>query len=540
VLLGIAAYANGLSAPFVFDDRPAIAENAHIRQVWPLSTSMSAPAQSPLSGRPIVSLSFALNHALAGSVSPAAFRLGNLAIHIAAALLLFAIARRTLSEPASFCVAAIWLVHPLQSEAVDYVTQRTESLMGLLYLATLYAAIRGWTAVAIAACGLGMAAKESMVTAPVMVLAYDAIFQAGSWRTALRRRPVLYAGLAATWIVLAALNVSGPRSYTAGFATPVSVWSYALNQPAMIGTYIERAFWPAPLILDYGPARDVTLRSALPWAIVIALLIALTFAAARRAPALAFLGTWFFATLAPASSVIPIATEAGAERRMYLPLAAIVVLAVVVARALGARLRASTRTVGAAGFAVVAALALVTIQRNDEYRHPVELWRRVVEHRPSGRARHAFGFALQQAGRRDEAIQQYRLAAPEYSLAHYNLALQLIAMERLDDAAAELGHRLRREPADVDARGTLADLLLRQRRFGDAEREYDALIRLAPDNAAAHNNLGMALVKQNRVDAAIQELRIAVALAPRDPGPRENLARTEALASHPRPSTAMR
>src|SRR5262249_45030338 len=156
------------------------------------------------------------------------------------------IVRRHLAEWTAFLVAAIWLVHPIQSEVVDYVTQRTESMMGLCYLATLYAAIQGWTAAAILACAIGMGTKEPMATAPLMVLAYDVAFGAGSIRRALRARPVLYGGLAATWIVLIALNASGPRSQTAGFSTSITPWVYLLNQAPMIGTYLKLALWPHP------------------------------------------------------------------------------------------------------------------------------------------------------------------------------------------------------------------------------------------------------------------------------------------------------
>ena len=104
----------------------------------------------------------------------------------------------------------LWVVHPLDSESVSYLTQRTKSLMALFYLLTLYAAIRPpplhavdlWTAAAVVASALGMASKESMVTAPVMVLLFDRVFLYGSWREAWAERRHLYGGLAASWVVL--------------------------------------------------------------------------------------------------------------------------------------------------------------------------------------------------------------------------------------------------------------------------------------------------------------------------------------------------
>ena len=110
------------------------------------------------------------------------------------------------------------MVHPLQTEAVDYLTQRTELMMGLCYLLTLYGAIRAaraaaperWQAAAIIACLLGMGCKESMVTAPVMVVLYDRVFVFDSMRDAWRSRKTLYAGLALAWLALAALVARPP------------------------------------------------------------------------------------------------------------------------------------------------------------------------------------------------------------------------------------------------------------------------------------------------------------------------------------------
>ncbi|MHC4609143.1 MAG: hypothetical protein ACYS7M_02205, partial [Planctomycetota bacterium] len=237
VLLGAAlAYSPGLSAPFIYDDLSAIRENPHIRHLWPLREAMSAPEQTPLAGRPVVSLSLAVNYAI-GGIDVRGYHAFNLAVHLISAVLLFAIARRTLHSHLlherytasagwiALAVAAIWALHPLQTESVIYVVQRTELLMGLFYVLTLYCAIRGsrsarpwfWHTAAVSACALGMASKEVMVSAPLIVLLHDRVFISGSFRGALARRPGLYAGLALTWVLLGVLLASGPRSESIGF-----------------------------------------------------------------------------------------------------------------------------------------------------------------------------------------------------------------------------------------------------------------------------------------------------------------------------------
>src|SRR2546425_5886487 len=142
-----AAYASSFAGMFVFDDGPAIADNPHIHHLWPLSTAMAAPPDSTVSGRPIVSLTLALNYALTPDLW--GYHAVNLAIHVLAALTPFGIVRRTLATgvrhvsdtsltPLALCIALLWAVHPLQTGAVTYVVQRAESLMGLFSLLTLY------------------------------------------------------------------------------------------------------------------------------------------------------------------------------------------------------------------------------------------------------------------------------------------------------------------------------------------------------------------------------------------------------------------
>jgi hypothetical protein len=263
---GVIAYANGLAGPFLYDDHRAVVSNPQIHQLWPLSIPLSPQPESPVAGRPLVNLSFAINYAL-GGLDVTGYHLWNIAIHLACALLLCGIVRRTLmlprlraqfgaeAAPIALACGLIWMLHPLQTEAVDYVTQRSESMMALCYLLTLYASIRQWTWVAILACAAGMACKESMVTAPVVVMMYDAMFVFDSFKDAISRRWAFYLGLAGSWIVLAAMMWGGPRASSVGFSTGVSAWTYLLNQPPMIVRYLRLTLWPTGLVLDYGMTR---------------------------------------------------------------------------------------------------------------------------------------------------------------------------------------------------------------------------------------------------------------------------------------------
>jgi hypothetical protein len=223
----------------------------------------------------------------------------------------------------------MWMVHPLVTEPIDYVSQRTELMMAAFLLATLY--LRGWTSVL--CCALGMACKETMVVAPIIVILYDRAFTVESFREAFRERGRYYAALCATWLILIVLLWSSPRGDSAGYVgASVSPWEYLLNQSVMIVRYLRLAFWPRGLVLDYGEPLHVSFTQVAPDFIAVAALLVATIVAFIRRPPIGFLGAWFFLTLAPTSSIMPISTEVGAERRMYLPLMAIVVLSVLVVR----------------------------------------------------------------------------------------------------------------------------------------------------------------------------------------------------------------
>jgi tetratricopeptide (TPR) repeat protein len=537
VLAGTLVYLNSLNAPFIFDDTTAILDNQQIRQLWPLTVPLLPQRDTPVAGRPIVNLSFAVNYA-AGGLDVRGYRVFNVAIHLLAALTLFGTVRRTLRLPSlapafgqhatnlAWVVALIWTLHPLQTEIIDYATQRTESMMGLFYLLTLYCSVRAleaspgrWQVAAIVACATGMACKESMVTAPVMVALYDWVFVG---RPSLQKvqRGRLYAGLASTWLVLAALLAWGPRT-TVGFATDVSAWTYLLNQAPILLDYLRLTFWPVHLVLDYGVPKPLTLGDVvLPFVIVAGLAIVVLVLLVRR-PYAGFLGAWCFITLSPTSSFVPIATEVGAERRMYLPLAGLVVLVV-----LGAHrawlARGSTRPAlagPAAALIVCLALAAGTVTRNREYESYVSILRTTVERRPHARANMMLGTVLLEAGRRDEAMPYLERARDEPGTS-FVLGIDLIAQGRFAAGAEELERFLRLQPRHlraIEARDALGRAYAALGQLDRAATHLGEVVREQPKRAAAHTYLGEVMLRQGRVADGLREFQIASDLQPGNP-----------------------
>lgn len=540
VLAAVVAYHNSFQAPLLLDDLPSVQDNQTIRHLWPIWKVLSPPPASFVGGRPITNLSLAVNYAL-GGMDVWGYHTFNLAVHILAGLTLYGIVRRTFMRPelrdrfgmaaewAALAVAVIWTVHPLQTEAVTYISQRCESLMGLFYLLTLYGFIRGtesrrstgWFSLSVTACFLGAASKEVMVTAPVIVLLYDRTFISGSFRGAWARHRRLYVGLASSWLLLGYL-MAGLHDRVAGYGPGIPWWAYALTESRVVVKYLQLALWPHPLVFDYGFYAPIGHLAALaPYALVLAVLATAVLFELKRHPAVGFVGAWLFVILVPTSSVVPITGSPMAEHRMYLPLASVVTLIVVGVVALGKRLLNEPQRVVlvcATGGSIVALFTFLTIQRNQDYRSALTIWQDTVKKDSnSARAHFSLGIALFQTGKVQEAIGHYEQALriqPDYVVAHYNLGVALVQQGRLQEATGHYEEALRLRPDYPEAHNNLGIALVRQDRLEEATGQYEQALRLRPDNAEAHNNLGIALFRLGKVPEAMGHWERALEINP--------------------------
>jgi len=571
VVAAVAAYRNGFLGPLVFDDLGTIADNLSIRHIW---TALRPPEEGmPVTGRPIANLSFAFNYALGGT-SVWGYHAANLLIHILAGLTLFGIVRRTLhlNTAIAFAIALIWTLHPLQTESVTYISQRAESLMGLFYLLTLYCFIRSvdcsevgrrapatpsvrnsggnagasgagppasicFAGFSVVFCLLGMATKEVMVSAPVIVLLYDRTFVAGTFGEAWRLRWRYYLGLAGTWLLLAGLLAgTGSRGGTAGFGADIPWPAYALIQVRAVAHYLRLSLWPHPLVFFYGSTLGAPAGEMAVDGIVMAGLLAATawcLAAEIRSPkfevrnlrALGFAGACFFLILAPSSSVVPIATETIAEHRMYLPLAAVIAVAVMGGHSLLKRLFRTPTASRVAGGAVLLAIAIVcgylTAERNEDYQSGLVLWRTTVDKFPSNEvAQYNLAMMLVADGKMPDAIEHYRAALrlkPDYTEAHNNLGQALAGTGRWTEAIAQYEEALERDPEYAMIHNNLGDALLHLGKLDEAIASYEQGIRVEPGNPDSYYKLGAALARAGRGSEAVAAYEDALRLGPGSP-----------------------
>jgi tetratricopeptide (TPR) repeat protein len=566
VLAPVAVYWNSLHAPFVLDDRPVVLENASIRSLWPLTGPLSPPAGGlPVSARPVANLSLAVSHALSGE-AVAGYHAVNVALHVLAGLALWGVLRRTLARPVvperfrdqagwlALAIAALWAVHPLQTAAVTYVSQRTELLATLFYLLTLYAFIRAaepdlepsprvgptgraglasdrainqpdrrsgstrWAIVAVIACLLGMGSKETMASAPLIVLLYDRTFLAGSFAAAWRRRGRLHAALMATWALLAWLVWhSASRGGTAGWNVAMSRAAYVLTQGEAIMGYLARCVYPYPLVFDYGdyltpPSFGAWLDVALVGGLLVATLVALRrsvppsagtnqeIPTGNFAPA-GFAGAVFFAVLAPTSSVVPVATQTIADHRMYLPLAVVLTALVLAVFAwLG-------RRAWIAGVVALVVFGGLAVARNRDYASATDLWRDTVRKRPGNlRARNNLAASLLEAGQVEAGLAELRAALalqPDHADVLRNLAQAELDAGKVPDALAHAERAQQLDPRPAAGWGLLGAARLRAGQAALAVDAYTRARQLRPDSAAAQYGLALALFQAERTADAI-------------------------------------
>ncbi len=444
-LVGVAAYANSLGVPFAFDDWGAILDNPALRDLAAFFPPWRFPGGV---NRYVALLTFALEYRIHG-LSPAGFHAVNLSIHVAAASVLYALARLTMRvarppgpQPAADALGAllaalVFVAHPVETQAVTYVVQRMASLATLLYLASLlcYAAARlrppgarsGFLYVgSLAAALLAMGTKEIAFTLPIAIVVYDLAFLGGPPR----RRVAWLLPLAATLAVipLEKLAQSPGADLATAFDRATRVMAsvprlhYLLTQATVVVRYLALLVVPVGQRVEYDlPLRTSLLDPAVAASVLfLALLLASGFSLlfrrrATRDPLARVAGfgiVLFFLGLSVESTLVPI-VDLAFEHRVYLPSAGAFLslgagFAMLEERAAG---RARGAILAALAAAWVIALAGATRVRNEVWKNPIALWSEAVARSPgSARAHYAYGIALWESYDFQRAASEWKVA----------------------------------------------------------------------------------------------------------------------------------
>ncbi len=561
--LALTIYYPSLWGGFVYDDTPAVQDNQSIRSLWPIWDTLWAEKENPLAGRPIPNLSMALHYAAHG-LDTFGYHLVNVLIHIVCAMLLHAIVRRTLihhhpstgrpwlnqyqgslastdqpshETPAtllSSLIALLWLVHPVNSETVAYITQRTELCVTLFLFLTLYCVIRAaqsahaarWQTLAVVCCALGMLSKEVMVGAPLLVLFFERCFLRSSWKQTLGQSWPMYVGLAATWLILAAIVSTGPRSFSVGFNRGVTVWDYMKAQALSLAWYLWLCIWPQGLRLTYWWGVAPPWYQAAPAGILILLLLSLSVFGLVRGLPYGFLGIWCFVLLGPSSSFVPIVTEITADRRVYQPSAAIIALLILGGYkvlhtwrpALPFWVRTQFALVLMIGITV--ALSIVTWQRATLFGDPIQLWYDNIRLEPTNPFAHNnLGSTLAQQKQHAASAWHFMetLHHRPMHTAYSGLAVGLMTAGLLDQAEIALQYSLRIKPNYATAWNRWGMIHLERKQPEQALEKILKAVEYEPYHAAYLTNLGLAYFQLERYHEAIDPLTKVLRDAPDKP-----------------------
>lgn len=328
------AYANTFSVPFLLDDVLTVTRNEAVQ---------ADRFELDLGSRGLLRWTFTLNHWISGN-NVWSYHVLNLLLHVLNGFLVFWICQRILAswpalksnplhsiQSSAALAAGFFLLHPLQTESVTYISSRSELLSTNLYLAAflLFVSVPHWSIGFGLSLGvgvlffLGLGAKETVITLPMAMLLYDWLFIRPAWGP-IRSRWSFYitfviGGVAAGWEILNRLMVS----VGAGAEGTVPPWHYFLTQLRVLLRYIRLIVLPTGQTLDYDfPVYTTVNLTVMACAFALAGILVVAWHCRKDYPMFAFSIVWFFLTLAPTSSIVPIA-DVIFEHRMYLPLAGI-------------------------------------------------------------------------------------------------------------------------------------------------------------------------------------------------------------------------
>ena len=377
-----------------------------------------------------------------------------------------------------------------------------------------------WLSLGVVACVAGMTSKETMVTAPVVILLFERTFVSGSFRQALRVSWPLYIGLGLGWVPLLALNIGGPRTDSTGFGHGLPVHYYWFTQAKVLLLYFKLGFWPWPLVIHYHYPYFQSFADAAPWLLPVVLLLGLTGVLLWRSTAAGFVLASVLLILSP-TLIVPILTEVAAERRMYLPLVGLMTLAVVGAYRMtqwiiGERAGRSARqargkralvaTCIAGGLLAVIYMS-VSAHRLRAYAEPLKIWQDALQYSPDSEyVQNNVGMALVELGRSRDAIPHFEAAVrlkPDSAKSYMHLGFALLAARRPQDAVEPFHHVVELDPQSSSANDNYGFALTLAGRPQEAIPYIARAIELDPQAAEPPHNMGLALAGLKRPEEAI-------------------------------------
>lgn len=542
IVLGFFVYANSMNGKFVWDDIFLIVNNPSIKNAAGFAKIFTRPVAAGIERtygfyRPLQMASYAFDYSF-WRLNPFGYHLTNVLAHIFVALAIFKLIRLLYGDGLlSLVTAAFFLVHPIQTEVVSYVSGRADSLAMFFMLVSFIGYVQQGRSkspagygLLLCAYGLALLSRENSLILPVLLGLYHYAFK----KKLLKREFFSVLGLTAIYIFLR-LTVLKSLSPHARFETVIGErlpgFFVAMSQ------YVRLLLFPFPLHMEYG---NRLFGFAEPKALIGLLMTVLLWVFALRERedrrGAFFCIGWFFVALLPVSNLFPVNAYM-AEHWLYLPSVGYFLLL-----AQGLVFLYRTGRLKSYGILGISALLIfysfLTIRQNAYWRDPVLFYERTLQYAPeSPRANNNLGILYKEKGRVREALDLFKKTikvSPRHASAYNNLGKSYRDLGRAQEAI-----ELYKKAIEINPEFAQAYINLCQA-YGDAGQTAQALaacgkaIEIAPDEATAYSNLGAVFYHSGRLEEAAALFKKAIEVNPDEALAYNNLGSLYIVSGQPR------
>lgn len=520
IVVGIIAYSNTLHSPFAFDDHRMIVTNNKIK-----NNSIFLEFNNP---RYIGTITFALNYRI-NELDPFGYHLVNIIIHLFNAILVYMVMLNIISlvkkEPLNknefilpFIIALIFLLHPVQTQAITYISQRFASLAAFFVMASLLSYLKfrkrdqgsPWHLIlSLIFALLAFKTKENTIVLPVIIILMELIIYKSSVFSLKKRIICIFPFFALLIIVISSfINLNQPieNLFTNTIEKSKETYviprgQYLITEFRVIITYLRLLVLPVHQSIEYIYPLSQSffeLKTLLSFSLIV-LLIAIAILISTKSPLISFGILWFFVFHIVESSVIPI-SDIIFEHRIYLPSIGIIMAFVYFINTIFIKYK--LRGLKIFFYLIIAILGIATYARNDVWKDRISLWKDCVD------------------------------KFPQNSRCHLNLGAAYITQEMYDPAIKELQTGLQGNTRDVEHRRLLALSYLKKGSIDLAVPIINQAVAIDPEFIQFYYQASGDFLEHHNYDAALTLLNSAHTIKETDWFIITMLGRTHCMLGH--------
>ncbi|MBN3038085.1 MAG: tetratricopeptide repeat protein [Candidatus Omnitrophica bacterium] len=521
VALGFVVYGNSLKGEFVWDDEHLIEKNVYIRSFSHLGDIFSKDI-SGVEGkygfyRPLQLLSYMFDYAI-WKFNVFGYHLTNIILHILVALALFYLLNILFKNMfLSLSCSILFLVHPIHTEAVSYISGRSDTL-GLLfmllslafYLKNINTGKNSFFLLMLIAYTLALLSREIVLILPILLLIYHY-----SFKVEIKKKSFGFLVVVSLFYIALRLTLLRFLIEKVSFST-----TFLQRVPGFfkaLANYIKLLFLPLDLHMEYGNrVFNITDPAALAGIFIFVLLTGISLKAKRTKTVVFFAIMWFFIGLIPSSNLYPINAYM-AEHWLYLPSIGFFLLMAIGLDSLYSVKKRRATAITMLGLLLILYSSLTIIQ-NTFWREPISFYKRTLSYVPdSSRAHYNLGNEYKEREKHKEALSAYNEAIklkPDYPSAYNNIGTIYQAQGKEKQAIAAYKKAIELGPEVSEGFYNLAIVYDNSQRYAQAIEYYKKAIQVDADFVQAYNNLGLVYAKSNDEDKARQCYKKALQIDP--------------------------